>query len=187
VPGDFERLDWSSREVNRAEIGGRETPLPDHLQSPALALPDADVAAGLFVFEQALAMLRERFPAVPITIVYLPSPLTSYRITSPEVSIQVGEPGATDRFPREALVRRSEQICGSVAGAAQRSSAAFVDARIALWPVSLREEIHGPKDWKHFNRRGQEALVEAILPALADGATRRNACLSLADHFAAGS
>lgn len=185
VPEDFEVLDWSQRETNRAEIAGREVPLPDHLQSPALMLSEVDLDAGLHVFEQALAFLRERFPRVSTIVVYLPSPLSAYRITSAEVSIQV-EPGQPAIHPRDALITRSDRICRFVADASQRHGAGFLDSRHTLWPLASQQPIHGPLDWKHLNRRGQQALVEAILPALAGGEPPRDACASVAAHFAPG-
>lgn len=184
VPGDFEVLDWSRRETNRAEIGGEAVPLPDRLQAPALGLPDADLEDGLTVFERSLAFLRERFPAVPVIVVYLPSPLSAYRIVSTEVSIQT-KPGLPAIHPRDAVASRSDRICGFVSTAARTHGAGFLDSRHSLWPVSLRQPIHGPRDWKHLNRVGQEALVEAILPALGAESLPLDSCVSTAEHFAA--
>ena len=184
VPGDFEALDWSRHETNRATIAGREVPLPDRLQAPALPLSEADLAAGLEVFDQALAYLRERFPQVPVIVVYLPSPLSSYQITSSEVSVQV-EPGQAERYSRDALASHSDQICRFVADSASAHGAGFIDTRRTLWPLAEQEPIHGPRDWKHFNKRGQEALVEAILPSLNGGAPPRDACASVTARFAA--
>jgi len=175
-----EVISYPPGRINRAEIGGREVALPDRLQSPALALSEQELDDGLYVFEQALAFLRDQFPHVPTTVVYLPSPLSCYRIRSPQVSIQLEEQGRGGEIqPRELLALRSDRICRFVADAARAAGAGFVDPRTTLWPLAARQPIHGPRDWKHFNRSGYEALAEALLPALSQPDPVQGSCLSL--------
>jgi hypothetical protein len=55
------------------------------LSVPSLALTDDQIDAGVVVFERSLMWLRRRFPAVPMTLVYIPSPAATYRHTAATV------------------------------------------------------------------------------------------------------
>lgn len=186
-PAGFDPIDWSPQETNRAWIAGHLQPIPDGLQGPALELDEEQLELGLFVMESAFARFRERFHEVPLLVVYIPSPLTTYRIASDRVSAQRELGQGIAVWDRARLVSRGERICRRVAAVARAHGAGFVDARSTLWPLAERSVVHGPVDWKHLNRAGQEALVEAILPRiLEDRLTEAETCPSLAQHFANG-
>jgi len=182
---------WSAGDRNRAWIGGREQPLPDGLQAPALELNDADVELGEYVFGESLHYLRESFPDARIGVVYLPSPLSSYRLASEEVvyQAQIDEDGDGLYEDRQAATRaarvaqRSDAICSAIRAFAEREGVGFRDARPALWEQAETQAIHGPRDWKHLNRLGQETLagVDArLLEGLAGRSVRLGECGSLA-------
>jgi hypothetical protein len=42
----------------------------------------------------------------------------------------------------------------------------FVDAGPALRRRGAQVLIHGPEDWRHYNREGDTALAEAVLECL---------------------
>jgi hypothetical protein len=44
----------------------------------------------------------------------------------------------------------------------------FIDTRQQIKAVSAQKLIHGPKDWRHFNRAGYEALAQSIVCGLAE-------------------
>jgi len=141
--------------------------LPDALQAPALDLTDAEVDLALYVFEQSFAYLAEHFPDSRIGVVYIPSPLTSYAITSPTVHIQVQQENVSRAvYPAETLGERSDRICAAVGATAQRGGAAFVDLRPLLWAASVERFVHGPRDWKHLNPDGQQVLADGAVEAL---------------------
>lgn len=156
---------WEDGKINRARVAGREKPLPDGLQGPSLELSPAEVEQGLYVFEQALRYLTARFPSRPVCVVYVPSPLACYRLTSPRVAIE-SYWRRSAVFPARDVGRRSETIAAGVAAAARRQGASFLDARPALRAAAAEGFVHGPEDWKHFNHRGYEALAEVVTPAV---------------------
>jgi hypothetical protein len=156
----------SAGRVTRAVVGGRERFLPDGLQSPGLELSDEEVRTALFVFEQALLYLKQRFPTSAIGVVYVPSPLECYALSSAEVDVQIYE-GRASRYPAAAVRARGEALAGSVRAVAARSGLGMVDATPFLEEAAGRVLVHGPRDWKHFNRRGYEALAAAALRLLA--------------------
>ena len=158
--------DWSPGSVSRAEIGGVERALPDGLQGPPLELSPDDLELALWAHAQAFALLRERFPEARSLVIYLPSPLAVYRITSPEVDAQLQRGGGPSRFSRAALAKRSDLVCQRIEAITRAGGGEFVDARPALWQAAAREPIHGPRDWKHLNRVGQERLAELVASAL---------------------
>ena len=45
---------------------------------PALELSADDVSAALSVYDPSLAWVRARWPDIPVTVVYIPAPLTVY-------------------------------------------------------------------------------------------------------------
>ena len=41
-------------------------------------------------------------------------------------------------------------------------SEGFLDLRTAIRAASVRDILHGPRDFKHFNRKGMETLGPAV-------------------------
>jgi hypothetical protein len=159
--------DWRPGEVNRAAIGGAERALPDGLQAPPLELSAEELELALWADAQAFALLRGRFPHARALVVYLPSPLATYRITSSEVDVQLQRGEGAARFARAALAERSDLVCGRIEAITRAGGGEFVDARPALWEAAAREPVHGPRDWKHLNRVGQERLATLVAAELA--------------------
>jgi len=163
--------DWSPGRVNRAEIAGAAVALPDGLQGPPLELDADELELALWANAQGLALLRRRFPEAHVLVVYVPSPLAVYALRSPAVSVETQrvESAAFAEFPSEAVGEQSDRVCRKIEAISRGGQAEFVDARSALRAAAASEPLHGPRDWKHLNRRGQGVLVDAILPVLAGG------------------
>jgi hypothetical protein len=161
--------DWSPGRVNRAQIGGREVALPDGLQGPPLELAPDRLELALWAHAQAFALLREHFHGVPTLVVYLPSPLAIYSLDSAEVDLEVTGPDLTSefvRFPADDVSERSAFVCRRIEEITRAGGGEFLDAEPKLRRAALEQPIHGPRDWKHYNRRGQEALADAIAPVV---------------------
>ncbi len=178
----FVTKDWTSREVNRALVGGKEILVPDHVQAPALELTQAELDLALYVYERSLSYMRERFAEVPVLVVYLPSPISSYRITSSMVSIGPEFEADTreDRYTREEMAGRSDWICGRIREITRALGAGFVDFRPTVWSVTDERAVHGPVDWNHFNQLGHVELAETIAGRLHQTDEVRDECASLA-------
>ena len=172
--------DWRPGAVSRARIGDDEVALPDRLQGPPLELGPEELELALWAHAQAFALLRERFPGIRPLVVYLPSPLATYQITSAEVDVQVQRGEGPTRFTRAALAERSDLVCRRVEAITRAGGGEFVDARPVLWQLAAEQPVHGPRDWKHLNRVGQERLAERVASALEK--PEPGSCASLRDQ-----
>jgi hypothetical protein len=173
---------WRPGRVNRARIAGAAQALPDGLQGPPLELSADELELALWADAQAFALLRERFRGVRAVVAYLPAPLSTYRLTSAEVDLQVQRGEGPSRFPTSALAERSDLVCRRIQAITLAGDGEFVDLRPSLWAAALEQPIHGPRDWKHLNRIGQQQLASAVAEALEGGGERR--CASLEAHLA---
>jgi hypothetical protein len=146
------------------EVGGRPITLRGTMQSPALQLTHAEIERAVLVFERSLAFLRGLLPNTPVMIVYVPSPLSSYRLLSAHVSAQnhvlnqLSDPDRASYYPKERVAENSNLICALIRAATIEQGAGFLDLRPAVRAASANEMIHGPRDLKHFNREGQKVL-----------------------------
>ena len=159
---------------NVVEVAGQPVTLPASLQSPALELTQPDLERATLAFERSLAALRRLFADTPVLVVYLPSPLASYRLIGPDVSIQTYANGVA-RHPKERVAPHSDAICGLVRAAAVSQGAGFLDLRPTTRAASARDVLHGPRDFKHFNRKGMEMLGTAVAERI-DRPLDRGAC-----------
>ena len=156
-------------------LGDAIEALPQPLHSAALDLSEAEVRRALLVFQASLALAKTRLAPTPILLVYLPAPLTAYRIVDEQVPVDAYE-GPNQIHPREQVYSRSNQICAQVSAIARALGVDFLDARPFIQARARAALVHGPGDWKHFNRAGYEALGTLIAQALeagrADGSCR---------------
>jgi hypothetical protein len=149
-------------EPNIVEVAGQAVSLPPNLQSPAMELTGPEMANAALVFERSLVFLHKLLPSTPVLVVYLPSPLSSYPLIGPEVSIQrYVMPGPT-RYPKERVAEYSNAVCRLIRTATIAQGAGFLDLRPAIRIASSREILHGSRDFKHFNRKGMEVLGQTV-------------------------
>jgi hypothetical protein len=164
-PDDFRRI-AEADEPNIVEAAGQAIELPANLQSPAMELTRPEMANAALVFERSLVFLHKLLPHTPVLVAYLPSPLSSYRLLAQEVSIQrYVMPGAT-RYPKEQVAEYSNAICLLIRAATIAQGAGFLDLRPAIRTASGREILHGPRNFKHFNRKGMEVLGQTVAERL---------------------
>ena len=171
---DNVRAKTASHLANVVEVAGQATTLPALLQSPSLELTTLELERASLVFERSLVILHKILPNAPILVAYLPSPLSSYRVLSPEVSIQQYESRAI-AYPKDRVVEYSDRICQMIRAAATRQSAGFLDTRPYIRQASARDKLHGPIDFKHFNRKGMEVLGQAVAGRI-DSPLEQGAC-----------
>jgi nucleotide-binding universal stress UspA family protein len=146
-------------------LGGASRDLPNPLHAPALDLSEQERRQALLVFHAALTLAKETFAPIPILLVYVPSPLVVYELAAERVPVDAYE-GPHQVHASAEVDRQSERICARVADIAAAVGVDFLDPRPALRAVARDRLIHGPGDWKHFNRAGYEALGRAITQAL---------------------
>lgn len=161
--------------INKISVAGKQISIPYKLQAPPflentwvegiMGFKDSYIRIGIYVFEQSLTYLANFFKESAITVVYIPSPLSSYKIESDTVAISsyMGEAG---NIAAEKIPMRSREVCRSIENIANFYGFNFVDTTKFIRRAASKELVHGPKDWDHFNKRGQEALSEAIITAI---------------------
>jgi hypothetical protein len=140
------------------------------LQVPSMRLSEQELADGVTVFDRSLDWLRHRYPASRGTVIYLPSPASTYRyataevvgrdIYEPEPSRKSGRPVLVDgpAFAVTDVYARSQRICEEIRAAALRNGAGFMDSRPMLRAAGAQAPVHGPRDWKHLNEHGYRLL-----------------------------
>ncbi len=168
--------------VTAARIGGRIVPLPDGLLDPDLSLSPEQTAISIAVFRASLAFLRGYFPGVPLTVVYIPSPLSAYDLVSEKVKVVAHErerDGLEHVYDAWRVPVRSDEICRMIQAEAVRQGVGFLDTRGAIRAATALEKLHGPRDWRHLNRQGYTLLGQLLAKALADG-NRTGSCVALA-------
>jgi hypothetical protein len=147
---------------NIVEVAGQAVVLPANLQSPAMELTRPELERAALVFERSLVFLRELLPGTPVLVVYLPSPLSTYQLLAPEVSIQRYVMDRATRYPKERVAEYSNAVCLLIRAATIGQGAGFLDLRPAIRTASARDILHGPRDFKHFNRKGMEVLGQTV-------------------------
>jgi hypothetical protein len=152
---------------NVVEVAGQAKELPANLQSPAMELTPPELERAVLVFERSLAFLGRLLPGTPVLVVYLSSPLSSYRLLSPEVSIQRYVLDHATRYPKERVAEYSDRICGLIRASSIGRGAGFLDLRPAIRAAGAESILHGPSDFKHFNRKGMEVLGQAVAQRIA--------------------
>jgi hypothetical protein len=151
-----------SDQPNIVEVAGHAIELPANLQSPAMELTRPELARAALVYERSLVFLRKLLPGTPVLVVYLPSPLSTYRLLAPEVSIQRYLIDRATRYPKERVAEYSNAICLLIRAATIGQGAGFLDLRSAIRTASARDILHDPREFKHFNRKGMEVLGQMV-------------------------
>jgi hypothetical protein len=142
-------------------VAEEQVPAP-RLQGPELAYSDDQVLDAMRVFDRSLAWLRSRFPDVPTTVVYIPSPASIYTFAAEAIATGQGNQPAITASPSQIAVR-SDLMCDLLRAATLAHGAAYVDARPALRRTANTRLLHGPIDWSHFNKAGYHVLAEIVV------------------------
>jgi hypothetical protein len=153
-----------SHRYNRAKTVSGFVDLPDRLDGPELELSDQETAVAIEAFRASLEFLERSIPHSRVVVVYLPAVLSCYALEG-EVSVHTVW-SRPEVYPASAVRPRSERIAGAIRDAVLASDAGFIDPRAALDADAARAAIHGPRDWRHFNRRGYETLGTVIATRL---------------------
>lgn len=149
--------------VNLVRVDGKDIPIPGRLQSPALELTESEIKLSAYFFEQALEYMSRSFSDAQILVVYIPSPLASYELASQNVSIETYH-DRDEIYDAADVARKNGFVSNTIKSITERKGFVFINATEAIRMASQKELLHGPSEWKHFNKRGYTVLAEAILP-----------------------
>lgn len=147
--------------INHALIGGVTVQLPDQLQGPAMNLDSEEWRQAWFAFEQALLFSRKKFPDSQFILVYIPSVISCYTLTSDSVSMQSYE-RREGTFSSDRVDTKSLQMREAIKIIAQNQSISLIDTTEAMKNRAKQHTLHGPKDWNHLNQYGYQSLSAAI-------------------------
>lgn len=157
----------TSAAPNHALIGQDRVELPAVLQGPGLDLDEQSVAAAFEIYEISLMALQQAFPDIRITVVHVPSVLSTYRLPETSVTVEFPDHGSTVHSATS-VAARSNEICRRLRDITLKAGADFFDARPAMRELASQEIIHGPRDWTHFNRTGYTRLGETVAAVLSE-------------------
>jgi len=153
---------------HQALINGEAVGLWDHLVGPSLSMTEEEIELGAYAFEQSLRFLIERFPHSKIGVIYIPSPMASYRLVTPEVRHISGMLGAKSKiYPAKMVAQRSQLTFQFIKEICQKHGVRYQDLRPLIREATEREIIHGPIDWFHFNKKGYEVLAQGAIQLIA--------------------
>jgi len=151
---------------NHIVVGDRTVETPA-LQGAAPHLPDESIRLAMDVFARSLNWLHTRFDRVPITMVYVPSPLSIYRHATDMISFCSVSGGGP--LAKTITERHHDLIRDMVARISAEQHVDFIDATPALRAAAERSVIHGPHDWDHLNKIGYQVLGTFVAARFRDG------------------
>jgi len=161
------RYSWTEPgHINHARINDSDVSLPDTVQGPSMDLDEQEKNDALVSFRESLHFLKQALPNTRVVVVYLPSVISCYAITSPQVSVQSHARRHHFVFDTPQMREQSDWIALQIGNVSRSEQAGFIDAREAIRSAAQREPVHGPLDWNHFNQAGYKALASAIIPDL---------------------
>jgi hypothetical protein len=152
---------WESSVYNKALINGTYQYLPDGLQGPVLDMSKDEIYRASSIVEVSLHLLKKEFPNSYIALVYIPSVLSCYTLQD-TVSVQAPE-GYPVNYSAQSVYSQSDTIARNIEKVCRDNGLTFIDTRGTLRAAASKQVIHGPKDWKHFNKTGYEVFADSII------------------------
>ena len=164
-------IDGRDVQLNLTMMNGKKVGLPTHLQGPpsfglnskerSAGSKDNLIELGVYVFEQSLLRLASFFPRVKIKIIYIPSPVSSYKMVSSHIHFR-GFMQDIDVMETIEIKKRHIKLCNSIKRLAKIHNFSFVNSTKSLKKATSTGFVHGPIDWDHFNKRGYQVLSEDL-------------------------
>ena len=150
--------------INGAPVNARE------LGAGAIVMNDKQIDDGVLVYDRSLAWFQQRFPGVPVTLVYIAAPGAIYRHAGatvqageyydPKDQPTIGHEHWTfgGNFPAAAMYAVSQKICERIRKVTLAHHIGFIDTRPAFRKAAATVPLHGPRDWGHLNEAGYRLL-----------------------------
>ena len=164
-------LDGKAVRLNEALMNGKKIGLPINLQAPPqlgltefqkkLGITDKLIELSMYVFAKSIARLASFFPQSKINIIYIPSPISSYKIASSHIHSR-GYMQDVDVTETAVVEAKHIKLCKTIKGFAEFNQFSFINTTKNLRQAALSDFIHGPVDWDHFNERGYQVLSDNI-------------------------
>ena len=153
--------------VNLALVNEEKVGLPTHLQGPpSFGLNNEERVSGskdklielsVHVFEQSLVRLASFFRQAKIKIIFIPSPVSSYKMVSSHIHFR-GFMQDIDVMETTEIEKRHTKLCKTIKRVAANHNFSFINSTKSLKKATSKGFVHGPIDWDHFNQRGYKVL-----------------------------
>jgi hypothetical protein len=164
-------LDGKTVRLNEALINGKKKGLPINLQAPAQlgrtqhqkreGIAEELIKLSIYIFEKSITRLASFFPQSKISIIYIPSPISSYKIVSSHIHSR-GYMQDVDVTETKVVEVKHIKLCKTIKRFAEFNQFSFVNTTKSLRHAALSDFIHGPVDWDHFNKRGYQVLSDDL-------------------------
>ena len=169
--GHFATIDQKKVRINVALVNGEKVNLPSHLQAPpSFGLDNEERITGskdnlirlsAHIFEQSLVRLASFFRNAKIKIIFIPSPVSSYKMVSSHIHFK-GHMSIPDALLTTEVEKRHIKLCKTIKRIAANHSFSFINSTKILKKATSTGFVHGPIDWDHFNKRGYQVLSEDL-------------------------
>ena len=133
---------------------------PIRPQSAAMELKD-DIHKALDVTLSAISDLKNNFDSAKITIIYLPSVVTSYNWEEP-ISIHIYQSKGELLITNSENKKRSLFIRNSIREFAKLKNLIFLDMTDVIKRAGEGNFIHGPLDYNHLNYKGYKLILDNL-------------------------
>jgi len=169
--GHFATIDQKKVRINVALVNGEKVNLPSHLQAPpSFGLDNEERITGskdnlirlsAHIFEQSLVRLASFFRNAKIKIIFIPSPVSSYKMVSSHIHFK-GHMSVPDALLTTEIEKRHIKLCKTIKRVAANHNFSFINSTKSLKKATSTGFVHGPIDWDHFNKRGYQVLSEDL-------------------------
>ena len=163
---------------NKALVNGEKVILPSHLQAPPsfrlhneervagskddiIKLKDNMIKTSVHIFEQSLVRLASFFRHAKIKIIFIPSPVSSYKMVSSHIHFK-GHMSVPEALLTTEIEKRHIKLCKTIKRVAANHNFSFINSTKSLKKATSTGFVHGPLDWDHFNKRGYQVLSEDL-------------------------
>ena len=142
-----------------------------------LEMTEKSIELSAYIFNESLTRLASFFPQSKIKIIYIPSPLSSYKIVSSHIhfrglmqDIHIGKTTVAEE--------NHIKLCKTIKRFAEFQGFSFINTTKSLRQATLSHFIHGPVDWDHFNKHGYQVLSDELIGLFIneDQSTRTDNC-----------
>ena len=168
--------------INQVELDGNVRPLTrnSYANGPVLYASGQEIDLAIYMFEQALVNVLQRFRNTPVHVIYIPSVLSSYKLATGKVRTSGYREIPGNEYPSDLVYQRSDSICRSIELLSKKHGANFGDTRPMIRSESGHTLLHGPQDITHFNKAGYTTLGKAAVTIL-NGSNNEYGCAALAE------
>ncbi|WP_415278234.1 hypothetical protein ABXT72_07070 [Candidatus Pelagibacter sp. Uisw_094] len=133
------------------------------IQGASINLDNAQQKIALEIFFNSIKYLKKVFNKTNITIVYIPSPISSYNWDEPIIYDQLNNSKKIKNTTNLKNSFNSQFIIQEIKNFTVKNKVGFIDTSKYIIRKAKNNLLHGPLDWNHFNYLGYNYLAESIV------------------------